>query len=74
MLRLFRLMLANIGGTGAPRRSNRRSGSPVGASTLTTSAPRSANINPANGPAKKAVASITRTPASGAWKLSIASL
>src|SRR5581483_5044113 len=67
--RLLRLTWAwaNDSGGSVPGRNGgmRRTTSPPGSSTLTTSQPRSARTQPHIGPASVVVASSTRTPASG---------
>src|SRR5690349_10686596 len=67
-LRFERLSSSNGGlvGRSPPSiRWNVRAGSPVGGSILTTSAPQSARMPPAPGPATHTPSSTTRTPASG---------
>ena len=68
MLRLPRLSMSNTGlvGMSPPSRNwNRRPGSPPMGSTFTTSAPQSASIPPAAGPATHTPISTTRIPSSG---------
>ncbi len=68
MLRLDRLSRSN-GGLVTPSPPiippNERAGSPVGGSILMTSAPQSARMPPAPGPATHMPSSTTRIPASG---------
>src|SRR4051794_37335730 len=59
MLRLLRFSVLNCTGT------YERPGSPLGCSTLMTSAPRSASSAEQNGPGTNMEKSTTRTPASG---------
>ena len=76
-LRLFRFTVACMNETGAVGPGSiggtRRASSPLGCSTLMTSAPRSASTQPAIGPAQVVVSSTTRTSASGparSWRAS----
>ena len=68
MLRLPRLSIWNTGllNMSPPRMNwNIRPGSPPVGSTFTTSAPQSARIPPAAGPATQTPSSTTRIPSSG---------
>src|SRR6266404_5025051 len=69
MLRLPRLSSSKGGligmSTPRPRRKRPRNGSPSGGSILTTSAPQSARMPPADGPATQNPSSTTRRPSIG---------